>query len=245
MSLMPKADGSLTGDFKAMDTELREFWEPIFQLCKHNGGYTPDWDTFIARYGRYLPQRSPMAYLALTPESLRATLRRMDANTSAGADAWTVPELRKMPTEWLQRLCDLLHLVEEVGCWPESIAQGLIAPVPKEPGSQAKNTRPITVMSCVYRLWAGTRVGELISWQERWSTNHISSYKPAQGCEDSWWAQALKVEWALLHDEPLAGANIDFAKAFDRLPNDLLLQMAEQVGTGRPLAVRWAQCTDN
>ena len=169
----------------------------------------------------------------------------MDPNTSTGADAWCVQELRKMPLEWLERLCELLHLVEETGKWPEPIAQGLIAPVPKEAGSKAKSTRPITVMSCVYRLWAGTRVGELIQWQERWSTAHVTSYKPGQGCEDSWWSQALKIEWALLHGESLVGANIDFVKAFDRLPNDLLLKMAEHTGLGKHISRALGGCMRN
>ena len=140
--------------------------------------------------------------------------------------------MKRMPVQWLERLCELLHLIEDSGCWPEAIAQGLIAPVPKEAGAKAKNTRPITVMSCLYRLWAGTRVRELIDWQARWSSAHVSSYKPQLGCEDAWWSQALDLEWALLHGDPLVGANIDFVKAFDRLPNDLLLQLASHVGMG-------------
>ena len=90
----------------------------------------------------------------------------------------------------------------------------------------ASNTRPITVMSTVYRLWAATRMQELIEWQKSWIPTHVASYRPDMGCEDIWLTEALRVEHALLTGEGLAGISLGFSKAFDRLPHDVLLNMA-------------------
>ena len=85
-------------------------------------------------------------------------------------------------------------------------------------------------MSTVYRLWAGARVQELLEWQESWAGKNLHSYRPGRGCDEAWYSQALKVEEALLSGQPLVGACLDFAKAFDRLPFHLLLGIAEVAG---------------
>ena len=65
---------------------------------------------------------------------------------------------------------------------------GLVTPLHKdeEKALAADNTRPITVMPIIYRLWAATRMRELILWQERWLSSSVASYRPGMGCEDLW-----------------------------------------------------------
>ena len=147
--------------------------------------------------------------------------------------------------ELLERLCTLLEAVEFHGKWPEALALGLVAPLPKGEGLGPGDIRPITITSVVYRLWAAVRVQELISWQETWLDSAICSYRPEKGCEDIWVSQAISVEYALIFDEPLAGFNADLAKAFDRIPVHVLLSLAEELGADadiiRALRAMYAQ----
>ena len=69
-----------------------------------------------------------MGTVPLTPDRLRETFKRMSLQTAAGADAWTVAELRLLPEPLLAKLCELLHMVEETGCWPADLCLGLITP---------------------------------------------------------------------------------------------------------------------
>ena len=55
-------------------------------------------------------------------------------------------------------------------------------------------------------------------------------FRPHRGCEDAFWGTALDVEHALLMDEPLSGCSIDFQKAFDRVPKDIVFALAEHMG---------------
>ena len=71
---------------------------------------------------------------------------------------------------------------------------------------------------------------QLTQWQETWISSSTTSYRPGHGCEDLWLAEALKVERALLLGEPLAGISLDFAKAFDNLPHDIMLRIAAHMG---------------
>ena len=177
LAVLQRPDGTLTGEASEMDQLLRQYWLDIFQL------YTclpcPSWESFRAKYGQYIPQGYHMSREALTPQGLREVLKKMNPSTSIGADGWKVVELRKMPDCWLSWLCTLFHRIEELGRWPTALAHGLIAPLPKEEGFQAKDIRPITIMSVVYRLWAGARVRELLERQEELGREQLAQLQTA------------------------------------------------------------------
>ena len=166
----------------------------------------------------------------ISVEALRATLNKMDASSSIGVDGWKVAEARAMPDAWLLRLSELFEVIERNGTWPEALSMGLISPIPKEEGLGASHTRPITVMSVIYRVWAATRVRELIEWQQAWISDRLYSYRPERGCEDAWWTTALDIEHSLLKGHAIAGLSLDWSKAFDRIPHEILLALAKHVG---------------
>ena len=228
VAVLQKKDGTLTGAHGEMDDMLREAWRDTFQM--YTALPEPSWEAFRERYGRYFPRTRPMTSTVLTPAILRGTLERMKKGTSCGGDGWRVMELQALPDELLARLCELFALIERVGQWPSALAMGLVTPLSKGEGMKPIDTRPITVMSTVYRLWAGTRVAEVIAWQAEWLGSDVCSYRVGFGCDDIWWCTALDIEHSLLMGEPLAGLSIDFAKAFDRLPITILLNLAEAAG---------------
>ena len=224
LTMLQRQDGTFTSEVSEVDALLRGFWLQTFQLYTHIPA--PTWEAFAAKYSAYFPKGERMRHRKLTPQDLREVLRRMNSGTSIGPDGWRAAELKQMPDLWLQRLCDLFDVVEQLGRWPQSLAQGLIAPIPKADGFSPKDTRPITVMSTVYRLWAGARSRQLLEWQETWATENLHSYRPERGCDGAWWTQALRIEEAVLTGESLAGICLDFVKAFDRLPFHMLLELA-------------------
>ena len=227
--VLARRDGTLTGNVWEIHNLLREQWDPIFRQYATRA--PPDPSEFFRNYGAFVPRAAPMTHEPLCAESLRETLKRANTKSARGADGWSFEDLALLPEELLQRLCDLLHVVEATGQWPAAIAVGLISPIPKDDsGFSAAHVRPITVMSCVYRLWAATRCRELVRWQTEWITDDVTNNRPAQGCEDVWWELALKIEDSLLHEEQLVGGSLDYAKAFDKLPKEVLLHLVQHMG---------------
>ena len=228
IAVLQRPDGTLTGQHQEMDAMLREAWDEVF--CLYTALPEPSWEDFKARYQNYFPQVAPMVGGDLTPGILKGVLERMHSSSSGGADGWRVAELKALPMGLLQRLCDLFNLIERLGKWPEAMAIGIITPLSKGEGLRPIDTRPITVMSAVYRLWASARVSQVLQWQASWLGMDVCSFRAGMGCEDIWWTSALRIEHSLLTGAPLAGLNVDFAKAFDRLPVDILLNLADTAG---------------
>ena len=233
VTMLLRADGTLTSSLQEVDELLRAEWLPVFQkCCPATAIPEPSWEAFKTRFGAHVPQHCDGRVDALTPIILRETLGRMSNKTSLGAGGWSVQELKLLPDALLELLCEFFHLVERTGHWPETLCLGLITPLVKDELLPlcTGNTRPITVMPLLYRVWASSRVRQLIDWQAQWLSPCVCSYRPEYGCEDAWFEEALRVGQALLKGEPLCGPSIDLSKAFDSLPQAILLQMAAEVG---------------
>ena len=97
--------------------------------------------------------------------------------------------------------------------------------------------RPIGIMSVVYRLWAATRVAEVMGWQEKWLDKSMHGFRRSHGAEDVWWEQSLRVEQALLQSDSLFGLSLDYGKCFDRVPVHIVLELAVASGMSPKLVI--------
>ena len=166
----------------------------------------------------------------LDGERLRSTLSRMKSNTACGCDGWRMDELKRLPVPLLDRLASIFNAVEETGSWPAALTVGIVSIISKGEGTSPLKLRPIGVMSCVYRLWAATRVGEVLAWQDKWLHRCLHGFRSGHGAEDVWWEQALAIETALLNGEELFGLSLDYGKCFDRVPVHIVLELALEAG---------------
>ena len=74
--------------------------------------------------------------------------------------------------------------MERLGKWPTRLAEGYTALIPKEGPPGPLNTRPLMVLSTVYRLWAGVRLVDAIAWQESWAHPAAFGFRPAKTALD-------------------------------------------------------------
>ena len=223
-----RTDGSWTGAAEEVDEEMRRAWLPIFARYAASG--PPDFDAFKARFGPYVKKR-PMRLERLTVAQLRATLARMKGSSAGGRDGWRVRELKELPDALLEGLLEVFEVAEMGGVWPAALQEAVVSLIPKGEGGAPLAQRPVTVLSGVYRLWAATRAGEMLEWQEEWISAAQRGFRRGHSCLHLYWEAGLAVEDALLRgEEDLCGVLFDYAKCFDRVPQQLLFWVAEETG---------------
>eukprot|EP00660_Eupelagonema_oceanica_P019456 gene19456-biopygen3601 len=166
----------------------------------------------------------------ITAQQLRDALKRMGKHQAAGMEGWRPAELKKLPVPLLELLAGLFNVIEKTGAWPAALQRSLITLIPKGEGAEPLRMRPISVMSSVYRLWAGVRLRGMIAWQEKWAAKGQRGYRPGQGVEDVYWEIALRMEEAVLKGLPFGGLPYDSEKAFDRIPQQILMTLMESLG---------------
>eukprot|EP00660_Eupelagonema_oceanica_P019356 gene19356-biopygen31077 len=229
VSMMKRTDGTFTGDVLEMDKLLRDAWCKIFRLYPDEQHPEPPWHPFAQRFKNYIPN-NPMEVTDITAQQLRDVLKRMGKHQAAGMEGWRPAELKKLPVPLLELLAQMFNVVEETGAWPAALQRSLITLIPKGEGAEPLRMRPISVMSSVYRLWAGVRLRGMIAWQEKWAAKGQRGYRPGQGVEDVYWEIALRMEEAVLKGLPFGGLPYDSEKAFDRIPQQILMTLMESLG---------------
>ena len=165
----------------------------------------------------------------LTRRRLRRALMRMH-RSALGLDGWSLEELRALPDHLLEWLADLLREVKRQGRWPLRLAEGYTALIPKEGPPGPLNTRPLTVLSTVYRLWAGITLEEAIRWQEALAHPCAFSFRPARSALDCATVTKVLLEVCCLKGWAVAGMSIDYVKCFDLIPQAVVLALALELG---------------
>ncbi|KAJ9444445.1 Retrovirus-related Pol polyprotein from type-1 retrotransposable element R2 [Diplonema papillatum] len=224
-----RGDGSVTADLHEMDEILRgeKAWGGVFQMYKEVR--EPKWEDFVRRYGKYV-KRGACEDRPLTGEDLSATLKKMKARKAGGMDGWRVCELKTLPVPLLDVIALALNDVEGAGSWPEVVAQALVVLIPKGEGPQPLEQRPITITSVMYRLWAATRLRFVREWQESWAHPDQRGFRKKGRTQEVYWLLAAKMEAALLNDEDLFAVAFDYSKCFDRIPQEIMLKLVEDMG---------------
>ena len=68
--------------------------------------------------------------------------------------------MRGVPSALFDMLTQLLTHIESTGLWPRVLAPGFVSLFPKGEGMLPMQQRPLSVLSQLYRVWAGVRLEE-------------------------------------------------------------------------------------
>ena len=230
--VLARPDGTPTANVNEMDVLLHAAWDPI--LCRYapqTARAEPSADLFMEKYGHLVRKmRCDMTVRPLSAKRLMEQLKRTSPKKATGLDGWAVANLKRLPRYVLGLLATFLNLVEEVGRWPSALTEGYITLIPKGEGMEPTSMRPLSVLSAIYRLWAGVRLRDVIVWQEAWIHPNAYGFRRGKGTGDAYSLLAAIVELARLRGEDLDVVGLDYVKCFDRVPQEVVLRLAMELG---------------
>ena len=94
----------------------------------------------------------------------------------------------------------------------------------------ALNTRPLTVLSILCRLWAGTRHQEAMAWQEHWVHPVAFGFRPARSAADGAAVPEVLLELRRLKEWTVVAMGLDYRKCFDVMPQGIGLEVSTRLG---------------
>ena len=218
--------GTTKADLAEMDGLLQNASRPINR--KYAANPEPDPTAFLCRYGHHV-RPVPMIASRLVGSRLRKGPSRVKPS-ALGLDRWSLADLRSLPDMLPGWLVDLLWEVERLGRWPARVAEGYIVLIPKEGPPGPLNTRPLTRLSMVWRLWAGVRLADAITWQESWAHPPAFGFRPARSALGGAAVAQVLLELCRLRGWAVAGIGIDCVKCFDLIPQAVVLALALELG---------------
>ena len=87
--------------------------------------------------------------------------------------------------------------------WPAALCWGSIPLLPKEGPPGALNLRPLTILSVIYRIWAGIRAAQLRGWQESWVHKSLHGGRGGHETLDGVFETNLDIEEHMDKQKPL------------------------------------------
>ena len=162
----------------------------------------------------------------------------------AGPDQWAGPEVRYMPEAAVRVFLKLTQDWEACGCLPQQLKQARRITLCKEGKMEpeghlhVKHTRPITVMSCFWRVYAScwARHAQLGPWLRTHLHESVAYGRGAAGAEDL--IGRLQDSYAARKG---CLASLDWAAAYDRMKPQVSARFMEALGLPRPLTTLMLQ----
>ena len=144
--------------------------------------------------------------------------RKLSVRKARGVCGWFNAELRVLPRQALGDLAQILQSLSADG-FPADLMKARVAVLSKVPvPTGASQARPITILSCLFRLGARVLCCQVLSVWSLTLPPAISGCLRGRSALDLAYAVQAEVETCLHAKEDLSGLSLDLRKAFNLLP---------------------------
>ncbi|CAE7631403.1 unnamed protein product, partial [Symbiodinium sp. CCMP2456] len=218
------------------------FWCPLWQRDKGQRSADisswPQLQAFLARSALSFPE----VHLQCSPEQWREAIRRMPARKATGVCGWSPTDLKLLPDQALEILSAIFQAAVLYGL-PEYMLQARVCVLAKvHCPSHIKQSRPITVFSTLYRVWASVVTREILqAWSQTFPPAVMGSM-PGKACRDLSYRQQHWIERALLTGTPRHGFSLDIIKCFNQLGWPAIEGLLVRLGVPGPVVHFWIDC---
>ena len=210
--------------------------EEVFELTHTNRAKfwqaAPEVDEALLEQVLIEGPRVPTFSSTFNMGELKEALKALDVNKARGPDSWSNADLKQMPASFLDHLLQLLQTITDTSQWPESTLQATVSMLSKMDSSfEISQTRPIAVLSCLYRLWSKMVARKFITNALSHLPEGIQGNRP--GASSKWvatYVQSLS-ERSMEECEDFSIMSLDLTKAYNLLSRKLLLRANQSFGT--------------
>lgn len=179
-----------------------------------------------------------------TMGELRHGLRRMKRKGAPGADDIPPAFLKELGPKALSELLWIFNASFNGADIPQTWRHAIVIPLLKagKPASEIASFRPISLTSCVVKLFERMITERLYNMaeQQQWIVNQQAGFRKARCCEDQVLKLIQRISDGMQHKpaQKTVMALLDFSKAYDRTWRERLLLKLCRLGVPMQM-VRW------
>lgn len=183
------------------------------------------------------------------PKEWEFALKQMNPKTARGIDSWTVDELRSLPFNAIQSISQIFHRFSGQP-FPKCWLKALTIPLGKEYGaSTPSKTRPITVLSLIYRWWSKVVTSQVLRHWAKHLPTYIVGFIPGRSPQNE--MINTQHQFEISHDNFEVGATqwqgetLDLVKCFNLIPREPARRALIKSGVPTQLVEVWFQSLNN
>ena len=218
------------------------FWGPLWQRDKGDSCQSlsswPKLQTILAESCFSCPEMQ----LNCSPAQWRAAIKRMPARKATGICGWSPSDLKILPDVALELLSAIFNKAVLHGL-PAHLLQARVCVLAKAfSPSHIKQSRPITIFSTLYRIWASVVTREVLqAWSLTFPPSVMGSM-PGKACRDVSYRQQHWIELSLLAGTARYGFSLDIVKCFNQLGWPAIETVMVRLGVPEAIVVFWLNC---
>ena len=195
--------------------ELTKFWATFWQrepqedqiLTEEHLNYLQELKHFVPEF----PNDFDCSATDIT--GWQSAIRTSKKNSAPGIDGITFAELAMIPTKFLGNLIEIVNNFE---CFPEWLMLAKTIPLPKVvEGPNASESRPITILPTIYRLWAKVTCTKILRFLGSILPSEITGFLPGRGALNSTYIMQSMFEFAGIQNSSFSGITLDLRKCFN------------------------------
>ena len=166
-------------------------------------------------------------------------LKQMNPKTARGIDSWTVDELKTLPTEAIMSLAQIFHRFQGEP-FPKYWQIALTIPLGKERQAHTPaKTRPITVLSLIYRWWSKVVTSQVLQHWAKHLPEYIVGFIPGRSPQNEMIKIQHELETGHINSENEStqwqGLTLDLVKCFNLIPREPARRALRHAGIPEPL----------
>ena len=220
--------------------QLDKFWLPIWQRDKLDLDFmtaATQHTSFHHLFAQF-PPHPDIHVDPIDPEAWQTALKKLKAKSARGTDLISAQELKMLPWSFVHALAKILATYESG--FPSDFMHGLICPLSKIEGIPLPSqTRPITLLPQVYRLWAAATTVQITKILCAWVPLEVTGLLPGRGATATAYITQFMVELARKQHAVKSGLTLDIIKCFNCLRWDFCFHAMLSMGIPRLILTQW------
>ena len=166
----------------------------------------------------------------------KEALASCKGDSAPGVDGFTFHELKMLPD---QLLTHLVRIISSMDAFPPHLMLAKTIPLPKKGKLSAENSRPITIMATLYRLWGKVCARRCLRHLAGHVSSAITGMLPHRGAHDASYMLQTHLELCRLDNTHVTGLTLDLRKCFNLLTRNKVRQLLVNHGLPPRLVQKW------
>ena len=225
---------------KAIAAALTRFWDPYWNVENPKEIDEAALQEAIQRLPTF-----DLANISIDDlQQWKAGIRRLKGTSARGVDGISARELKALPDGAIDHLRKILCADDHP--FPKWMMLARTHAIPKKAGKIGpQQTRPITVLSQIYRLWGQILTQAIIQKIAPMCPKELTGFMPGRSAMDAAYRQQFLIEQARERDEPYAGCSMDLVKCFNTIRRPVPMAALRQMGVPQHFLIKWETSLDS
>ena len=192
---------------------LNDFWQPISLRDPSPQDLWHEW-TSVEDLADIFPPRPIPKDNSHDLQSWKTAIHKLKATAARGIDGVSAQELKLLDDRQITDLMKVMNGYPDG--FPSWFMTGLVIPLAKTDNTPLNHqTRPVTILSQLYRVWASVLCGGIISTFASWMSNDVTGFLPGRGSSQIAYMMQFSIERAHRFRRGISGLTLDLQKCFN------------------------------